>query len=75
MGKAIAVKLIQIYQQTFSVFFGGHCRFVPSCSEFTKQAIETHGLSLGSFYGFKRICRCHPFGGHGLDPVPKKESI
>ncbi|MGE0002466.1 MAG: membrane protein insertion efficiency factor YidD [Fimbriimonadaceae bacterium] len=46
------------------------CRFTPSCSEFTLQAITKHGLFKGSWLGVKRICRCNPFHPGGEDPVP-----
>jgi len=45
------------------------CRFVPSCSEYFGDAIETHGLVKGGGMGLRRICRCHPWGGAGYDPV------
>ncbi len=49
------------------------CRFVPSCSEYFGDAIETHGLVKGGGLGLRRICRCHPWGGPaGFDPVPEE---
>jgi len=62
--------LINMYQRFVSPFFGKHCRFYPSCSEFTKQAIEKCGLK-GIIIGTKRILRCHPFNEGGYDPVEK----
>ena len=47
------------------------CRFTPTCSEYTYQAVERYGILRGSVYGFKRIVRCHPWNKDGLDPVPK----
>ncbi|PIZ55633.1 membrane protein insertion efficiency factor YidD [bacterium (Candidatus Torokbacteria) CG_4_10_14_0_2_um_filter_35_8] len=72
--------LIKLYQHTLSpdhgilsLFFSyGFCRFHPTCSEYTYQAIKTHGVSKGSFLGLKRILKCHPFNTGGYDPVPKK---
>ena len=48
------------------------CRFEPSCSHYFLQAVETHGTLRGSWLGIKRLGRCHPWGGHGFDPVPPK---
>ena len=53
---------------------GAGCRFEPTCSEYFLQAVETHGSLRGSALGVKRLCRCHPWGGHGLDPVPKPQN-
>lgn len=52
---------------------GGACRYTPTCSEYTYQAIETYGIIRGSFLGFKRILRCHPWATPKFDPVPKRE--
>ena len=62
--------LIRAYQLTLSPFFGQHCRFTPSCSNYTKLAIERHGPWRGAWLGIKRIGRCHPFCDGGHDPVP-----
>jgi len=68
----IGCKLVRFYQLCISPFIGGRaaCRFTPTCSEYTKQAIEKYGLFRGSFMGIKRISRCRPGGGCGYDPVP-----
>ncbi len=76
--KLIALLLIRLYQRTLSfdhgllkVFYpNGYCRFSPSCSEYTYQAIEKHGIFKGSWLGAKRIARCNPFTAPGPDPVP-----
>jgi hypothetical protein len=47
------------------------CRFVPSCSNFALDALEAHGAVRGSSLTVRRLCRCHPWGGHGWDPVPE----
>ena len=65
-------KIIQFYQKCVSPLIGGRaaCRFTPTCSEYTKQAIEKYGVFKGSILGIKRISRCRPGGGYGYDPVP-----
>ncbi len=74
--KKIIFKLIKIYQMTFSpdhgfIFFGtsAGCRFYPSCSQYTYEAITHYGLIAGLFKGFLRILRCNPFSKGGVDPV------
>ena len=62
--------LIRFYQAVLSPLFGGACRHVPSCSEYARQAIERHGLARGLPLALRRLGRCHPFGTHGVDPVP-----
>ena len=66
------VKLVMFYQKCISPFIGGRaaCRFTPTCSEYTKLAIEKYGFVHGCFMGLKRISRCRPGGGCGYDPVP-----
>ncbi|MEI8342654.1 MAG: membrane protein insertion efficiency factor YidD [Verrucomicrobiota bacterium] len=51
---------------------GAGCRFEPTCSHYFLQACETHGAVRGSWFGIKRLARCHPWGGSGFDPVPLK---
>jgi hypothetical protein len=65
-----ALALIAAYRAWLSPFMQPACRFVPSCSEYTSEAIERHGLRRGAWLGLRRLLRCHPFGGAGLDPVP-----
>ncbi len=69
MLKKIFIKLINIYQ-FFSKMKPPVCRFYPTCSEYTKQAIIKYGIIKGMWLGIKRICRCHPFNPGGYDPVP-----
>ena len=77
MIKKLALKLIRLYQQTLSFDHGpmkerfpqGYCRFHPSCSEYTYQAVEKYGVFLGGAKGFYRILRCNPFSKGGEDPV------
>ncbi|MDG2354685.1 MAG: membrane protein insertion efficiency factor YidD [Paracoccaceae bacterium] len=71
--RKIFVLPIYLYQVCISPFMGRNCRFEPTCSQYFRDAIIVHGLIFGSFLGFKRIFRCHPFGSFGYDPVPKKK--
>jgi putative membrane protein insertion efficiency factor len=61
---------IRLYQMTLSQALPPSCRFTPSCSEYTLQAIGKYGVFKGGWLGVKRISRCHPFHPGGYDPVP-----
>ena len=70
--KSILIGLINFYKKHISVFFeskGVHCKYEPTCSEYTKQAIEKYGAIKGLFLGIKRIIRCNPFSKGGYDPL------
>ena len=69
MGIRIGVFLIRMYQVGFS-WMPSPCRYIPSCSNYTLQAVEKYGLMKGSWMGLKRILRCHPGHPGGYDPVP-----
>lgn len=60
---------IRVYQRVISPLFGPTCRFVPSCSQYTVDAIEEYGIVRGIWLGLLRILRCHPFHPGGYDPV------
>jgi putative membrane protein insertion efficiency factor len=68
--------LVRLYRKVLSpilhaVFGPAYgCRFIPTCSQYVGDALEAHGLMKGGILGLKRICRCHPWGGSGYDPVP-----
>jgi putative membrane protein insertion efficiency factor len=62
--------LIRLYQLLVSPLIGRNCRFFPSCSEYTRQAILKHGILMGGAYGARRMLKCHPFHPGGVDPVP-----
>lgn len=64
-----AVRGIRIYQQVVSPWLRPACRFQPTCSEYAADAIAAHGLARGGWLGLRRLCRCHPLGGSGFDPV------
>lgn len=69
--KKVLVFIINIYQK-LSALTPSRCRFYPTCSEYTKQAILKYGIIKGGWLGIKRICRCHPLNEGGYDPVPEK---
>ncbi|ABS64275.1 protein of unknown function DUF37 [Parvibaculum lavamentivorans DS-1] len=64
--------LIRFYQWFISPLIGPKCRHLPTCSDYTMQAIERHGAWRGGWLGLARIARCHPWGSHGFDPVPER---
>ena len=68
--KAAALLLIRLYQLTLSPFLGTRCRYHPTCSAYTQEAIEKHGVFRGAFLGVRRLFRCHPFHEGGIDLVP-----
>jgi hypothetical protein len=76
MLKKIFIFPIKIYQIIISPAIGGHrcCRFMPTCSNYTIEAIEKLGIVKGLFFATLRICRCNPWGGSGYDPVSIKEN-
>lgn len=67
--KKFLIYFISKYQKYISPRIGNNCRFYPTCSEYTKQAIEKYGALKGSFYGIKRIIKCNPFSKGGHDPL------
>ncbi len=67
--KKIFIFMIEKYQKHISKLLGNNCRFYPSCSEYTKQALEKYGCIKGLFLGIKRIVRCNPFSKGGYDPL------
>jgi len=64
------IAFVRMYQAVGRPFFGGHCRFHPTCSEYAAEALQTHGALRGTFLALRRVLRCHPLGGAGYDPVP-----
>ncbi|MFM7079881.1 MAG: membrane protein insertion efficiency factor YidD [Bacteroidota bacterium] len=66
----IAIAPIRFYRKFISPMLPPSCRYIPSCSEYGIQAIQKHGAVKGGWLTLKRICSCHPWGGHGHDPVP-----
>ncbi|HLP45458.1 MAG TPA: membrane protein insertion efficiency factor YidD [Candidatus Deferrimicrobium sp.] len=72
MVKKFFLLWIRFYQWGISPLLGKTCRFLPTCSNYTYEAIQEHGVIKGIFLGCKRILKCHPFHPGGYDPVPKK---
>lgn len=72
--KWLLVNLVKVYRAAISPMLGPKCRFTPTCSAYTIEAIENYGAWQGSILAVKRILRCHPWGGHGYDPVPNKDT-
>jgi putative membrane protein insertion efficiency factor len=68
--RRIVMWLIRLYQNTISKGLPPSCRFTPSCSEYTYEAIGKYGILKGIWLGVKRISRCHPLNPGGYDPVP-----
>jgi len=68
--RTAALKLIWLYQVTWSKYAPSACRFTPSCSHYTYEAIQKYGVFKGIWLGVTRILRCHPFNAGGYDPVP-----
>ncbi len=64
--------LVHAYRLCLAPLLGPRCRYLPTCSEFALEAIERHGALAGGWLALRRIVRCHPWGGHGYDPVPDR---
>jgi uncharacterized protein len=62
--------LVRFYQYTISPLTPASCRYTPTCSQYAIEAIQKYGPFKGGWLAMKRIARCHPWGGHGYDPVP-----
>jgi len=68
--KSYVLGSIRLYQPTLSHLFTGSCRYYPSCSQYTYEAVERYGSARGAWMGLLRVLRCHPFAKGGYDPVP-----
>ena len=69
-GARVALSAIRFYQRRVSPLLGARCIYVPTCSEYARQAIERYGLARGTLLAARRILRCHPLHEGGYDPVP-----
>ena len=64
------IKIIRFYQLAISPILPDSCRYTPTCSQYSIEALQKFGPLKGSFLAIRRILRCHPWGGHGHDPLP-----
>ena len=64
------IALIKLYQWVISPALGPKCRYTPTCSQYAIEALKKYGPFKGGWLSLRRIARCHPWGGHGVDPVP-----
>lgn len=70
LARKIFILPIRVYQRAISPLLPPACRFYPTCSAYAIEAISRHGVFCGLWLALRRLARCHPFGGHGYDPVP-----
>jgi len=71
-AQRVLLALLTLYKGLLSPLFAGSCRFVPSCSEYARDAVTEHGALKGSWLAARRLARCHPAGSCGFDPVPQR---
>ena len=72
LASRIALVLIRVYKIVLSPLFAGSCRYTPGCADYMSESISRFGVLRGGWLGTKRLCKCHPLGGHGFDPVPDR---
>ena len=68
----VLLVLVRLYRRAVSPLLPPTCRFIPTCSQYAEEALVVHGLVAGSALIVRRLARCHPWGGEGLDPVPPR---
>jgi uncharacterized protein len=68
----VMIAIIQCYKTLISPVLGNNCRFYPSCSTYSMEALTVHGVLKGSYLTVRRLLKCHPFHEGGIDPVPQK---
>ena len=67
--KQIAIFVVRAYRFLLSPYLPPSCRYLPTCSQYAEEALDKYGLFKGGMLALKRIGRCHPWGGHGCDPL------
>jgi len=72
LSKRLVIGMVRFYQLVVSPYLGSNCRYTPSCSQYMIDAVEEWGVFKGVWLGIRRISRCHPWGGSGYDPVPRR---
>lgn len=70
-GQHLVLALLRVYKVLVSPLFAGSCRYLPSCSDYAREAVERYGAARGSWLAARRLARCHPLGSSGFDPVPE----
>jgi uncharacterized protein len=73
--KRMLLAALRQYKRWISPMLPVSCRYLPTCSEYAIEAVEQHGAAKGSYLAARRLLRCHPFGGHGVDQVPRQFSV
>ncbi len=68
--KPLVITGLRAYKRWLSPLLPRACRYLPTCSDYAREAVELHGVVRGGWLATRRLCRCHPWGGHGYDPVP-----
>ncbi|MEI8209890.1 MAG: membrane protein insertion efficiency factor YidD [Methylococcales bacterium] len=68
----LLIAIIKAYKFFISPLLGSNCRFYPSCSSYSLEALQRHGAIIGSYLTLRRLLKCHPFNEGGIDPVPDK---
>ena len=74
MMQRVLIALVKSYRLLLSPWVGSACRFEPTCSAYSLQALQTHGAAKGSYLTLRRLVRCHPWCAGGHDPVPQADS-
>jgi uncharacterized protein len=70
MMKKMLIGFVRLYQALLSPWLPNACRYAPTCSQYMIEAVDKYGVVRGGWLGLRRLARCHPWGGHGHDPVP-----